>query len=60
MVQRLRIRPLMQGRQVRSLVQEDSTHCGARAATTEPQALESVLSNKRRRCGEKPADSNQE
>ena len=51
MLQWLRIRPPMQGRQARSLVQEDSEEqLSVRATATEADALESTLSNERRLC----------
>ena len=49
----------MQGTQVLSLVQEDSTCCGASKARVpqllRPMRLEPVLCNKRSHCNEKPA-----
>ena len=57
MVQWLRIRLPVQGTQVQSPVQEDSTRyeqLNPCTATTEPTSLEPMLWNKRSKCNEKP------
>ena len=54
-VQRLRIHLAMRGVQVRFLIQEDPTGCGA----TKPMCLGPMLGNKRSQGNEKPANQNQ-
>ena len=61
----------MQGTQVRALVQEDPTRCGAAKLVShnywarvpqllKPAHLEPVLRNKRSHCNEKPTHRNKE